>query len=239
MAKHGYFAHTSPAGVAPWDWFRRVGYAYIRAGENLAVNFVDSEDVIEAWLRSPKHRENIMNGLYEEIGIGTARGTYEGQETVFIVQLFGAPRILPVRAASAAPQLTPESSSQPVVGEDSVPVATLLPVPVVAGEGNRVVVPNTEQTVGTVMRQSGIAIGQEAMKYASAGEKIAAKPRLAITVFYLALATLVLLALTFVAFMRTAAPHPHMMIHSVAFITIIGAVILANQYVVAAAGEIF
>ena len=61
MAKNGYFAHTSPAGVTPWHWFEDVGYNFSYAGENLAVNFTDSQDVTNAWMNSPEHRANILN----------------------------------------------------------------------------------------------------------------------------------------------------------------------------------
>lgn len=91
MARNGYFSHNSPAGITPWHWFREAGYQYVFAGENLAVNFADSEAVDKAWMNSPTHRANIMNGRYTEIGIATARGMYKGKETTFVVQLFGKP----------------------------------------------------------------------------------------------------------------------------------------------------
>jgi len=91
MAAGSYFSHTSPAGVTPWYWFEQAGYLFTYAGENLAVHFSDSDEVVEAWMKSPTHRANIINDNYTEIGIGTARGVYEGYETVFVVQLFGTP----------------------------------------------------------------------------------------------------------------------------------------------------
>jgi len=91
MAANSYFSHYSPTGVSPWYWFEKVGYVYAHAGENLAVHFSDSSEVVDAWMDSPTHRANILNGNYVEIGIGTARGEYEGFETVFVVQLFGTP----------------------------------------------------------------------------------------------------------------------------------------------------
>ena len=91
MAKNEYFAHHSPTGVTPWYWFGRAGYSFVHAGENLAIHFTDSGDVVEAWMDSPTHRANIMNGNYSEIGVGTAEGTYEGFKTVYVVQLFGTP----------------------------------------------------------------------------------------------------------------------------------------------------
>ncbi|PIW96985.1 hypothetical protein COZ82_02025 [Candidatus Kaiserbacteria bacterium CG_4_8_14_3_um_filter_38_9] len=91
MAVNGYFAHNSPTGITPWYWFGQVGYLFTYAGENLAVHFSDSDEVVSAWMASPTHRANIVNSNYTEIGIGTARGIYQGYETVFVVQLFGRP----------------------------------------------------------------------------------------------------------------------------------------------------
>jgi uncharacterized protein YkwD len=91
MADNGYFAHDSPGGVTPWHWFEEADYGYEHAGENLAVNYSDSQDVVEAWMESRLHRENILEKDFTEIGIATARGEYEGKETVFVVQMFGTP----------------------------------------------------------------------------------------------------------------------------------------------------
>lgn len=107
MAENHYFAHYSPDGVSPWFWFGRASYNFVHAGENLAIHFTDSEEVVDAWMDSPSHRENIMNGDYSEIGVGTAKGTYEGFDTVYVVQMFGAP-------AAATPQM---ARSQEVLGE--------------------------------------------------------------------------------------------------------------------------
>lgn len=91
MSKNGYFAHTSPTGVAPWHWFSEAGYNFFYAGENLAIDFTESENVENAWLNSPKHRENIMNQNFTEIGIATAEGIYNGKNTTFVVEFFGKP----------------------------------------------------------------------------------------------------------------------------------------------------
>jgi uncharacterized protein YkwD len=92
MAARGYFAHTTPDGKEPWHFISAAGYDYLTAGENLAMNFSDSEDVVRAWMRSPSHKENILNSRFTEIGIATAKGEYEGKETIFVVQMFGSPR---------------------------------------------------------------------------------------------------------------------------------------------------
>lgn len=91
MAEKGYFAHTSPEGKSPWYWFKQGGYAFTYAGENLAVDFSDSADVERAWMNSPTHRANLLNDKFTEIGVATAVGTFEGRQTTFVVQEFGAP----------------------------------------------------------------------------------------------------------------------------------------------------
>lgn len=148
MAANGYFAHWSPAGVSPWHWFEAAGYKYAYAGENLAVHFTDSTAVVEAWLDSPTHRDNIMNDHYTEIGIGTAKGRFEGYDTVFVVQLFGTPAA--PTAAAPAP-----SVSQPEPVAAAAPTTepeTASSVPEVAGAETTADVDVTEN--GTVVYES-------------------------------------------------------------------------------------
>jgi hypothetical protein len=90
MASRSYFSHEGPAGEAPWTWFDKVGYKYVYAGENLALDFFDSSAVNQAWMNSPKHRDNILDKNFTDIGVGMATGQFEGRESVFIVQFFGS-----------------------------------------------------------------------------------------------------------------------------------------------------
>ena len=92
MASRGYFAHNTPEGLTPWYWFIQAGYQYKYAGENLAVNFENSEDVETAWMNSRGHFLNIMNPKYTEIGIATSTGLYKGRTAIFVVQMFGTPK---------------------------------------------------------------------------------------------------------------------------------------------------
>lgn len=91
MATKEYFAHDSPEGITPWHWFQQAGYAFLYAGENLAINFTNSGDVEKAWLDSPKHRDNIMNDAFQEIGIAVVPGVYNNTPTRYVVQMFGTP----------------------------------------------------------------------------------------------------------------------------------------------------
>jgi len=90
MVSNHYFAHTSPQGVTPWYWFGKNQYDYRYAGENLAINFKNSEDEQDAWMNSPTHRKNILNPKYKEIGVAIAIDKIDGKESLIVVQEFGA-----------------------------------------------------------------------------------------------------------------------------------------------------
>ena len=103
MAAKGYFAHYGPDGSAPWDWMRKAGYDFVYAGENLAIDFTDSDDVDKAWMNSPTHKANILNPKYTEVGIATIKGKYNGHSTIYVVQMFGTPL---VKAQESLPLVT-------------------------------------------------------------------------------------------------------------------------------------
>jgi len=138
MAQKEYFAHDSPGGITPWYWFDKVNYSYAHAGENLAIHFNDSGTVVEAWMNSPSHRANIVNKKYTEIGVGTAEGMYEGQETVFVVQLFGTPAaalqpkvalVLPntVEPQALAAAVAPQTLAEGTIESEEARAAITLP----------------------------------------------------------------------------------------------------------------
>jgi len=90
MANNGYFSHVSPSGIDPWHWFDRAGYNYKYAGENLAIGFLDSDEVQDAWAASPTHEANIVNNKYREIGIAVLKANYQGNPATIVVQMFGS-----------------------------------------------------------------------------------------------------------------------------------------------------
>ncbi|UMX48409.1 MAG: CAP domain-containing protein [Candidatus Nealsonbacteria bacterium DGGOD1a] len=89
MEKNGYFNHFSPSGVSPWHWFGQAGYNYKYAGENLAIGFLESNEVQDAWTASPTHKANIINNKYKEIGIAVLKANFQGNPATIVVQLFG------------------------------------------------------------------------------------------------------------------------------------------------------
>jgi len=93
MVSKGYFEHVSPTGVTVSDLGNTVGYNYVIMGENLALgNFTGADDLVQAWMKSPGHRANILNTSYMEIGIYAAQGEYQGRKVWFAVQHFGTTR---------------------------------------------------------------------------------------------------------------------------------------------------
>lgn len=91
MLEKQYWAHTSPEGTQPWQWFSTVGYRYSVAGENLARNFSSSQAAIDAWMNSPAHRENIMKTDYQDVGFSVVQGEMGGRVVSLIVALYASP----------------------------------------------------------------------------------------------------------------------------------------------------
>jgi len=116
MFKNNYWAHVAPDGTEPWDFILGENYDYIYAGENLAKNFSTSADVVDAWYRSPSHKENLLNKNYTEMGFAIVNGELNGYETTLVVQMFGKPRV-PVQAADV-PENRPIIEVPPVVVEE-------------------------------------------------------------------------------------------------------------------------
>lgn len=69
MGVHGYFAHDTPSGVTPWTRMEQAGYAE-PAAENIALGYRTPRAVVEGWMHSSSHRENILDCTYKATGIG-------------------------------------------------------------------------------------------------------------------------------------------------------------------------
>jgi hypothetical protein len=92
MFQEQYFAHISPEGVGVSDIAKEEGYEYLLIGDNLAFGpYEDDEILVEAWMNSEGHRENILNPKYQEIGVAVKKDYYQGRETWMAIQVFGVP----------------------------------------------------------------------------------------------------------------------------------------------------
>ncbi|MEW1952576.1 CAP domain-containing protein [Terrabacter sp. NPDC080008] len=74
MAKRRYFSHTSLDGRTFVQRIRAQGYPGTRLGENIAAGQPSAKAVMDAWMKSPGHRANILNCRFTAIGVGYAVG---------------------------------------------------------------------------------------------------------------------------------------------------------------------
>lgn len=92
MFEKQYFDHISPSGSSVSNVAEEYGYEYITIGENIALGDFDGDkSLVQAWMDSPGHRANILNGRYVEIGIAVQKNRYENRETWMAIQVFAVP----------------------------------------------------------------------------------------------------------------------------------------------------
>jgi len=85
-----YYSHISPDGLAPWYFFKKAGYSYKDAGENLAKGYNLPALVVENWMASKEHKENILNKNFTETGIAVR---YDDLISSIVVQHFASPYV--------------------------------------------------------------------------------------------------------------------------------------------------
>lgn len=74
MRDNQYFDHQSPTYGSPFQMMDQFGISYQYAGENIAAGQMSPQAVMDAWMNSPGHRQNIMNPNYTHIGVGYVSG---------------------------------------------------------------------------------------------------------------------------------------------------------------------
>jgi hypothetical protein len=125
MLINNYWSHFSPNGDSPWGFIKQTGYEYEYAGENLAKNFLYSQNVVDAWMKSPTHRENILRPEFTEVGYAIQNGVLEGEETTLVVQMFAKPlRATASNAAPNAPETTTLGNGEAVLAQSDQNAAT-------------------------------------------------------------------------------------------------------------------
>jgi uncharacterized protein YkwD len=222
MAAKGYFAHVSPDGTNSWYWFREAGYTFTYAGENLAVDFSDSIDVERAWMNSPTHRANLLNGNFTEIGIATAEGTYKGRSTTFVVQMFGTPAPKNIPAAVVETITSPKEPTAPAL-------ATTKPVtPTVAAATSSA--PTAAVTAGPPQT---LVLGTEADSILTPSttwwQRLIASPKSSLLYAYALIGGLILALLAFVTELEFHKRHLHHVgATAFLFVLMLGLFALAN-----------
>lgn len=117
MFTFNYWAHVNPQNNRePWYFFDAVNYQYRYAGENLGRDFAATAPLVQAWIDSPTHRDNLLSSRYLDTGIAVVNGNLQGVDTTLVVQLFGSRQ-----PSAAVPQVSAATSdiqkSQPPSAE--------------------------------------------------------------------------------------------------------------------------
>lgn len=242
MADKSYFAHVSPEGKTPWYWIQQAGYSYIYAGENLAVNFDESQDVQNAWMNSPTHKANIINNRYTEIGISTAEGMYKGKKTMFVVQMFGSPKksvvlqeledtlttkvaeaseATPVALAETKPS-TPKGQVVEVV-ETPEPIAetqTATPVDIPSEQEDFMSFTNPEATPEE-LNQTEVSNENQHVVYTNWFERLLVSPSSVVYHLYIALVALIVFSLILKIFIEIRLQHPKNIAYGLGLLAIV------------------
>ncbi len=252
MATKGYFAHTSPQGLTPWYWFEQVGYNFDYAGENLAVNFSDSQDVTNAWMNSPEHRANILDTNYTQIGIATAQGIYNGQPATYVVEEFGtpAPAIAPVAFVNTANAATAPSAAPPPAPAKIAaiaPVKIKKPAPIAAvptvvamqdsqttsSEQSFVAVrgasAQTDQPTPVPATATPVQASPAPVAQSNVVQQLLSNPKALANGFYLFLMVLFLIAIALNTFINIRVQYPRLILGGLVVIVVAGLCIVLNQ----------
>jgi uncharacterized protein YkwD len=79
MAAGGYLGHVSRTGIGAARLLEDLGVPYRLVGENIARSNYPLDQLVPvvhaAWMASPGHRQNVLDGRYHRVGIGAARLT--------------------------------------------------------------------------------------------------------------------------------------------------------------------
>jgi uncharacterized protein YkwD len=88
MARRNTMDHNLE-GRSPADRVKAVGFDYRAVGENIAQKQLTPTAAVDAWMKSPGHRRNLLGEVYTHIGVGMA---VNANGEPYWVQVFGTPR---------------------------------------------------------------------------------------------------------------------------------------------------
>jgi uncharacterized protein YkwD len=109
MAKKNQMNHVLD-GKNPAERALAGGYDYKHLGENLGESDgAPLRVIMQGWMNSKHHRDNILKPEFTEIGLGTARS---GRGIIYYTQLFGTPKKKP-NAEAPKPDAPAKEGNKP------------------------------------------------------------------------------------------------------------------------------
>jgi uncharacterized protein YkwD len=109
MAEHTNTTHEGPDGTTPAQRVKQQGYDYVQVAENVAGGPETPEVVLQGWMHSPPHRQNIL-GPFSDIGAARAAGA-DGRQYWCVVFGTPLPRLDPHQAAATVVRLLNQQRS--------------------------------------------------------------------------------------------------------------------------------
>ena len=80
-----YHSHTRPDG-SKWNTvYDDAGFEYYYGGENIAWGYRSEQAVMNAWMNSKGHRENILSPVYDYLATGLFKSAYWSQNFITLV----------------------------------------------------------------------------------------------------------------------------------------------------------
>lgn len=82
MVRKRYFSHSGADGSSPKSRMRKAGYSGRAFAENITYGtgkYATPRSVVQRWMNSSGHRQNILGGVYDDMGIGVALGNPRGR----------------------------------------------------------------------------------------------------------------------------------------------------------------
>lgn len=87
MIQMNKMQHEGSDDSTPFERAKRQNYPGSTIGENVAMGQTDGSEVVAAWIDSDGHCQNLMNGRFDEMGVGYGISPMTGRS--FWTQLFG------------------------------------------------------------------------------------------------------------------------------------------------------
>ena len=89
MLKRSHYGHVDPEGLTVRERAYAGGYDLRFIAENLAAGQPTVDEAVDGWMKSEKHRDNILSRIYTEAGFGLAIGRNKRGYQIIWVQVFG------------------------------------------------------------------------------------------------------------------------------------------------------
>lgn len=85
MAKRDYFDHKAPDGRDVGDRVRQAGYPWRIVSENISAGLSNPVSVVNFWMTSPRHRDNMLDPDVTDIGVGVAEGQNDSRNSRYSI----------------------------------------------------------------------------------------------------------------------------------------------------------